>query len=492
MHLGIKSKLVLSFLLSNALLASLMFTVSSWRFDQGFQTYVTNVEVQRVQGLVSALAEHYAEQLSWEPIQQDRRIWNAMARAYVDDSVAPMPESPLSLTREPFSERPPPPRNGVPPRLGLGLAQGQGNAQSAVFFDNKILLTDAEKSVLIGPPDEPSENTEWIAIQNNAVTVGYLGLVPRDILNASLDRLFVEEQKTTYAWIAAGSLIIALVIGLILASLWLRPIRLLQAGMQKLSAGDYAQRLDSNGSDELSQLSAQFNLLALTLDKNQSVQEQWIADISHELRTPVAVLRGEIEALVDGVRPLDSQRIASLYEEVLQLQALIAELHELSLSDMGALNYQKSPIDFQEFMRKLMAQFSNACDEAKLALHFNEDSVAVTLNADERKLKQMFVNLFQNTLSYTDQPGSLSVSWELQGKTLVIHWADSAPGVNEEEQGKLFERLFRAENSRNRRTGGSGLGLAIVKNIVESHGGRIAVASSSFGGLMFTIQLPIS
>ena len=108
-----------------------------------------------------------------------------------------------------------------------------------------------------------------------------------------------------------------------------------------------------------------------------------------------------------------------------------------------------------------MAQFSNACDEAKLALHFNEDSVAATLNADERKLKQMFVNLFQNTLSYTDQPGSLSVSWELQGKTLVIHWTDSEPGVNEEEQ-------------------------------VKSHGGRIAVASSSFGGLMFTIQLPIA
>jgi len=489
MRLGIKSKLVLSFLLSNALLASLMFTVSSWRFDQGFQTYVTNVEVQRMQGLVAALAEHYAAQLSWEPIQQDRRIWNSMASAYVGGGAGPMPGNPLGLS-EPFDELPPPPRNGTPPRLGP--AQGQNSAQSAVFFDNKILLTDADKSVLVGPPGEPSENTEWIPIQNDAVTVGYLGLVPRDILNASLDRLFVEEQKTTYAWIAAGSLIIALVIGLILASLWLRPIRLLQAGMQKLSAGDYAQRLESNGSDELSQLSAQFNLLALTLDKNQSVQEQWIADISHELRTPVAVLRGEIEALVDGVRPLDSQRIASLYEEVLQLQALISELHELSLSDMGALNYQKTPIDFQEFMRKLMAQFSNACDEAKLALHFNEDSVAATLNADERKLKQMFVNLFQNTLSYTDQPGSLSVSWELQGKTLVIHWADSEPGVKVEEQAKLFERLFRAENSRNRRTGGSGLGLAIVKNIVESHGGRIAVASSSFGGLMFTIQLPIA
>ena len=103
----------------------------------------------------------------------------------------------------------------------------------------------------------------------------------------------------------------------------------------------------------------------------------------------------------------------------------------------------------------------------------------------------MFVNLFNNTLSYTDQPGALSVSWQLEDKTLKIFWADSAPGVSPQEREKLFDRLFRGESSRNRRTGGSGLGLAIVKNIVESHGGSIEVEDSSFGGLMFTLRLPI-
>ena len=471
MGLGIKSKLVLSFLLSNALLASLMFAISSWRFDQGFQAYVTQVEVQRMQPFVSALAQQYSETKSWEPLLANRGQWSALVRRYVDDDIGPTPEQ------------------GLPP-----LAGGAGQPprpQAPGFFDRRYLLADLERNVLLGPPDPASEDTEWIPIDWNDAVVGYLGLVPRDILNESLDSLFVEEQKNSYAGIALGSLLIAVVIGLLLASLWLRPIRLLQEGMKKLASGDYSQRLDERGNDELAQLAKQFNFMAKSLDENKSVQRQWIADISHELRTPVAVLRGEIEALVDGVRPLNEQRMRSLHEEVLQLQALISELHELNVSDLGSLQYQMVDLDFSDFMHSLMTQFASASDEANLTLHCVESTQPCMIKADEHKLKQMFVNLFNNTLSYTDQPGALSVSWQVEGKTLKIFWADSAPGVNPQEREKLFDRLFRGESSRNRRTGGSGLGLAIVKNIVESHGGSIEVEDSSFGGLMFTLRLPI-
>lgn len=475
MRIGIKSKLVLSFLLSNALLASLMFAISSWRFDQGFQAYVTQVEVQRMQPFVSALAEQYSAQLGWQPLLESRGQWSVMVRRYVDDDSGPAPFEGRDQAQPPLAGG-----AGQPPR-----------PQAPGFFDRRYLLADFDRSVLIGPPSPASENTEWIPIDWNGDVVGFLGLVPRDILSESLDSLFVEEQKNSYAWIALGSLFIAVVIGLLLASLWLRPIRLLQHGMQKLAAGDYKQRLEVRGNDELAQLAGQFNFMAKSLEENKSVQKQWIADISHELRTPVAVLRGEIEALVDGVRPLNEQRMHSLHEEILQLQALITELHELSLSDLGALQYQMRELNFTDFMHTLMAQFSRASDEAKLTLHCVASPEPCTIKADEQKLKQMFVNLFNNTLNYTDQPGALSVSWQVEGKALKILWADSAPGVSPQERDRLFERLFRAESSRNRRTGGSGLGLAIVKNIVESHGGSIQVQDSSFGGLLFTLRLPI-
>ena len=329
MRLGIKSKLVLSFLLSNALLASLMFAISSWRFDQGFQAYVTQVEVQRMQPFVSALASHYSEQLSWQPLLENRGQWDALVRRYVEDDSGPVPLQGRNQAQVPFAGG-----AGQPPR-----------PQVPGFFDRRYLLADLEHNVLLGPPGPASEDTEWVPIAWSDEVVAYLGLVPRDILGESLDSLFVQEQKNSYAWIALGSLLIAVVIGLLLASLWLRPIRLLQDGMKKLASGDYTQRLDVRGNDELAQLASQFNFMAKSLEENKSVQRQWIADISHELRTPVAVLRGEIEALVDGVRPLNEQRMRSLHEEVLQLQALISELHELNVSDLGSLQYQMVDFD---------------------------------------------------------------------------------------------------------------------------------------------------
>lgn len=488
MRFGIKFKLVFAFLISNALLATLMFAVSSWRFDQGFSAYITQVEIQRVQGLIDELSRSYEQYKSWDPIASNYSRWDELVRENVSNDSRPprnnlneggmpppprmrRPDLPFDGGGSPNSERPPPPR-------------------PAGLLERRLLLGDQSKNVLIGR-EVAGNTTEWVGIQSNGETVGYLGLTSQDFIPGSLDRLFVIEQKNAYAWIAAMSLVLAVLVGLVLASRWLRPIRLLQAGMQKLAAGDFSLWLGVSGNDEIAELSRQFNSLARTLDKNKLSQGQWIADISHELRTPVAVLRGEIEALIDGVRPLNEARIKSLFDEVIQLQALVSELHELSLSDLGALKYEKKVVKFSEFFTPLLTQFTRASAEAGLDFSCSGSEVYPSLLADERKLKQLFVNLFQNSINYTDQPGKVAVSWRLVDGFLQIEWSDSAPSVDDEEKAKLFNRLFRAENSRNRLTGGSGLGLAIVQNIVEAHEGSVEVLDSNLGGLMFKISFPI-
>jgi two-component system sensor histidine kinase BaeS len=486
MRLGIKQKLVVSFLLSNVLLASLMFAVSNWRFDQGFLAYVTQTEVQRMQPLVDELKNQYGKTQSWQPLLDDLELWNNLIFQNLDGE----PQS--AQPPRGGSPRPPPQMPRPPPGEDRGPIRGRPGPPDTGIFQHRVILGNIQKNVLIGPQDDSNQNAAWVDIEWNGAVVGYLGLVPPNFLQGSLDQLFVEEQKTAYAWIAAGSLLMAVLIGLVLASLWLRPIRRLQAGMQTLSAGDYESRLDVTSNDELAELSSQYNLLARTLSKNKSIQKQWIADISHELRTPVAVLRGEIEALVDGIRPINQDAIRSLHEEIQQLQALISELHELSLSDLGAMEYQKSSLDFSAFMTKLLSQFKKVGDETVIDLNYSETAEHFFIQADERKLKQLFHNLFHNTLNYTDRPGKLSVSWLRQGNDLEIHWADSAPNVGPEEKEKLFDRLFRAENSRNRSTGGSGLGLAIVRNIIEAHDGSIEVADSKLGGLEFVLRLPVN
>ena len=502
MRLGIKHKLVLAFLLSNALLASLMFSVSSWRFDQGFLAYVTQVEIQRMQPLLQELAAEYAIEQSWQPILDDSSRWNRLMREHFIQDNRPPRQGPQAENQEssppprraqnPFNQAQPRDRPSPPPPRIANNQTIPSNLQEASFFDPRILLVDAQKKRIVGPPTDMQNSTIWLEVLLEQQIVGFVGITPREFVSGSLDKLFVDEQKTAYAWITLGSLTMALVIGLMLANFWLRPIRLLQRGLQRLSRGDYSQTLAISGQDELAQLADQFNLLAKTLSEHKSVQGQWLADISHELRTPVAILRGEIEALLDGVRPISSAAMASLHEEVSQLQALVSELHQLSLSDLGALKYQKSLVNFQDFMGKIIEQFTHVCNEKGLKLHYTQAATRLELQLDEHKFKQMFVNLFQNSLRYTDIPGELSVDWKVESGQLIIFWADSSPGVNEKEQLKLFDRLFRAESSRSRSTGGSGLGLAIVKNIIEAHSGSIVVSNSKLGGLLFTLSLPLT
>ncbi len=487
MRIGIKTKLVLAFLLSNALLASLMFAIITWRLDRGFVNYITDVEEQRMQPVLEDLAEFYGANQSFEPMRNNFRAWDEIILS--------------NLGRPQHRNGPPGSQAGQPPAPGLGQPPPRIRAANsdrppppparANLFRHGLLLANSDRDILIGPPMEPAANTRWVNIEYQGTTVGYLVLVPTELMQGSLDQVFVEEQTNAFAWIAAGSLLFAVLIGLLLASIGLRPISKLHTGMKSLAAGDYKQRLNIGGNDELMDLSQQFNQLAKILEENKDAQDQWLADISHELRTPVSVLRGEIEAVVDGVRPLNSERIHSLHEEILHLQGLIKELHELSLSDLGAMKYEKTDLDFAEFFDHQVAQFRNLAEEADLRLLYQEKSDSVTMFADELKLRQLFLNLFQNTTHYTDKPGTLEIDWRVAAKELVITWSDSAPKVSDAEKDKLFDRLYRGDNSRNRSTGGSGLGLAIVRNIVDAHEGSVAVDDSELGGLRFTIRLPI-
>lgn len=323
MRIGIKYKLVIALLVSNSLLAAVMFTVSSWRFDEGFLTYLTEIEIQRLQPLFDELAIFYGEHQSWQLILDEPRIWNDFMFNNVRPNLPPPPV---------FGRQGPPPRGAPLGRHQMRLS-GPGPRR---IFDPRIILADADRIQLIGPPAGQQFNVHWQGIEWNQQVVGYIGIMRGNLPEDSLDSIFVVEQRTTYGWIAFGSLFIALSLGLTLAIIWLRPINRLQQALVQLSAGDFSQCLKSKGTDEMADLASRFNILARTLQENKSIQSQWVADISHELRTPLSILIGEIEALVDGVRPADEKQLQSLHEEAIHLQALVGQLHELNMSDLGS------------------------------------------------------------------------------------------------------------------------------------------------------------
>ena len=232
--------------------------------------------------------------------------------------------------------------------------------------------------------------------------------------------------------------------------------------------------------------------MAGTLRKNLSARQQWIADISHELRTPVAVLQGEIEAIQDGVRELNKDSINSLHQEVVRLSNLVNDLHELSLSDVGALSTRKQKLNIVELIEAVIEQNRGSLQDKSIIIKLNASSDIIMVDADYQRMEQLFVNLAINSRHYTQSPGTITVTVSKQNQKVMITWADSAPGVSDADLGRLFERLYRVETSRNRNAGGSGLGLAICQNIVEAHQGSIKAEHSRLGGVSMVITLPLA
>jgi two-component system sensor histidine kinase BaeS len=321
--------------------------------------------------------------------------------------------------------------------------------------------------------------------------VGYLGLLPKKRLSDLNQLRFIKRQKLALALIAGLMLLVSALLALPVANRLVRPIRALAAGTRRLSAGNYATRVPEESTDELGQLARDFNSLALTLEKNEEARRQWVADISHELRTPLSVLRGEIEALQDGVRQCTPEAIGSLHGEVMRLGRLVDDLYQLAISDLGALSYRKSDVNLAELLEETLDPFRAECARKDIDLVFAPKQTEIPLFADGERLHQLFANLLENALKYTDRGGRIEVRLEKGNRAAVVHFLDSAPGVPASELGRLFDRLYRVEGSRSRATGGAGLGLSLCRNIVEAHKGTIKAGTSPLGGLWIIIELPM-
>jgi len=434
------------------------YMVFSWSFERGFVDYLERTDQARLEAFAQRLGDMYAREGNWTAVAERDR-W-------------------ITLSREAL---------GIP-RPSERTAGSTARRDLPLTIDPRLMLFDAGRTQLAGR-SEYAARALLKPIQAQGATVGYVGYIPRPEVIESLERIYLERQRVAFAGIAIGMLGAALALGAGLAYWITRRIRQLARGTDAMIHGDYDVRLPVNGSDELAQLARDFNTLAVTLAAARDARQQWIADIAHELRTPLSVLRGEIESLQDGVRPLDRAALDSLAAESARLARLVEDLHTLSLSDLGALSYYKEPADVSETVSDVLNAQRRAIEERGLTLELHTEAGAVVL-ADETRLEQVFGNLLQNSLRYTDAPGRLAVRVHRRAERVLIDWEDSAPGVPPHELPRLTERLYRVEASRNRASGGSGLGLAIARAIVEGHGGTLTAHASALGGLRIEIALP--
>jgi len=462
----LRVKLFLAIAGANAVLAVVAYLAFSWTYDRGFVEYLSRTDQARLDALVITLSDTYAREGSWTALANDRTRWIGIVR----DGLG---LSSLSRSTGAESERPADPVREFP-----------------LTIDPRLLLFDPERKLLIGRAElEPQAVLKPIEWRDSVV--GYLGYVPRPQFVESINRVFSERQNRKFVAVALGMLGAGLLLGAGLAHWLTKRILAVGRGTASLIQGDYDVRLAAMGHDELAQLAGDFNKLAATLAATRRARQQWIADIAHELRTPLAVLRAEIEALQDGVRPLGSESLGSLAQEIGRLGRLVEDLHLLSLSDLGALSYHKEPVDLADLIEEVTAAHRRALDERGLRVDLELQRGARVL-ADETRLVQVFGNLMQNTLRYTDAPGRVAIALCREATRAVIDWQDSSPSVPEQDLHRLTDRLFRVDASRSRIGGGSGLGLAIVKAIVDAHDGTMTARRSPLGGLRWEISLPLA
>ena len=479
MKIKIKYRLFLAMLAATGAVVICMFLIMQWSIARGFLSYVNTMEKERFEKLADVLEQSYSAKGSWEFLRDDPSAWFKLVAATREGA---------DQERPPRMERRPP----RPERPTFATPTTHRPARFGYRFETRVWLLDPARNPIAGPPGQPDQ-VDFQQLESGGKVVGFLGMRPRQRLTDTHQLLFVKQQKLAMAMIATVLLLISAAISLPMSNRLVQPIKRLASSMHRLASGEFDTRVPVGPEDELGQLARDFNTLALSLEKNEQARRRWVADISHELRTPLSILRGEIEAIQDGVRQAGPESMGSLHVEVMHLSRLVDDLHQISLSDIGALSYQKTVIDLRAMLTHALDSFRPEFAQKGISIHADLASGGeFPVFADPSRLHQLFDNLLDNSLKYTDAGGELSVRLERRKDRATVEFADSAPGVSREELEKLFDRLYRVESSRNRALGGAGLGLAICKNIVEAHEGSIRALPSPKGGVLISIELPLT
>lgn len=475
MRLSITLKLFLVLLLSTGVVGMSMVAFMTWSFERGFINYVEERKQERTGAFVERLEAYYAEHGSWEALLPDRAEW---LRLVFSDEAHDKDNPPRwidRLMRESIIQ--PGDDDGQRPRLPI---------------DKRVVLLDADKRLLIGDVADIDALEHYPVRAPGGQIAGYAGIRAGPPLERIVEVRFLEKQTNTFFLIALLTVLLSGLLAIPLARRLVRPLHAFTAGSQALAAGHYETRIPVESSDELGQLARDFNALAAALKRTEAQRRQWVADTSHELRTPLSILRGEIEALQDGLRPFDQQAIDSLHNEIMRLNRLVDDLYELAKSDSGSLSYRPVTTEPAVILRQVLEQHEADFRDKAISTELTVNQGAPhTIHADPDRLAQLFRNLLANSLRYTDDGGRLHITVSGDGRHLLVDFEDSAPGVADDELPHLFERFYRVEASRNRESGGAGLGLAICRNIVDAHGGEIDAAHSELGGLHVHLRLPV-
>lgn len=522
-------KLFLAVLLTVLLITTVSLFVSQWTMQKNFSRYVTQVEMQKLDHLNNNLAEIYQVYGSWTEaiensltrldtdISEERKhrfatMWllkqYEIAQRQNDliknpalfqnriDQQSPTIDRFMPSHFDPFARPPEQPQNQQPSKDNDQANPSQPSEQQRRWiiplpdrlgYGNRLSLYDADKSLVMGDATPQVPLQEIVVDQK---VVGYLGLRPAINVDDALSINFFSNQQRYLLLIYSLSILASLVVALLLANTFRKPIHRLLHAAQELSLGNYQHNVEVRSNDELGDLSNVINQLARILDQHEQSRRQWVADTSHELKTPLSVLQAQIEAMQDGVRKATPEHLARMQQQVMSLKKLTQDLADLAQADAQQLSCYFSQIQPWQLVLNEVVNFSSQFEQKKLKVTVDDDDAeSIYLTSDPDRLRQIIVNLLSNAVRYTEAEGQIHIHREVNNHEWILHIDDSPLGVSDEQLAQLGQRFYRVDDSRTRSTGGTGLGLALSKQIAQILGGDLQFSHSPLGGLRCTVRL---
>ncbi|WP_207655696.1 sensor histidine kinase [Vallitalea okinawensis] len=456
MKISLNRKFTLFYVLSSLLLIIVFFTITNRVINTSFQSYMEENQLKRDQEIINYLEEVYRKQHN---INNDviNNLWHdaLMSDYYITLFTEDM-QVIWKMDRE---------------QMGMGMMHG-------MMMQQRTYNSDFTSKTY---PIEVSGEIEGY------VEIGQYG-------SLLLSKEDIQFRNSLYQGILLTAVIgigISIIIGVIIARQFSKPILKIKEVSDVLRKGDLSARIETkSNTQEIYELSQSINYLASSLEQQETLRKRLTSDISHELRTPLNVLQNHIEALIDGMWEPTGDRLEICYNEVHRLTNLVKDLEKLTNLDQAELKLKKELYPLEKIIDQVIHQFEPSFRNKGIEITSELDNQVITL-IDKDKITQVMINLLSNAFKFTDTNGHVRVDLYKENAHIIIKVSDNGIGIKEKDLNNIFERFYRGDPSRSRKTGGAGLGLSIVKQIIDAHSGSIDVHSVVNQGTTFTIRIPL-
>jgi len=321
---------------------------------------------------------------------------------------------------------------------------------------------------------------------------GQGGDCPQYTMTGATETAYLNAIQSSVWRAALVAGLVAVALAFLFSRLITGPINALKASAQRIRDGDLTQRVPLTSSDELGELASAFNSMASQLDAKETSRRHLLADVVHELRTPLSIIQGNLEAWRDGVVAPTPEAVAPVHEEAVLLSRLITDLRDLSLAEAGQLSLARETTDMAALARSVVSTYSGRAREQGIDLHIAVDEAAPPVEVDPDRIRQVLRNLLDNALRHTPPGGRVQVDVQPGSHGFVLtSVTDTGSGIHPDDLPHVFEHFYKTDPSRERSKSGSGIGLAIVKQLVEAHGGAVRAQSTLGRGSTFSFTLPV-